>query len=186
MYNLICTKCGKEFSRKNKTKTNNVFCSISCSISFNNTGIQRNKLIFPKNEDKKEFCEYCKQKLPYRNKKFCNIQCNRNFTFEKDWTDFNNGSIVKSDSLRQGSKIRDKILEIQEYKCSICGIKNEWNGKELKFVLDHIDGNSENTTLKNIRLICHNCDSQTNTYKGKNSGNGRFVRRQRYKENKSY
>lgn len=56
----------------------------------------------------------------------------------------------------------------------------------MPLVLDHIDGHSENGQLTNLRIICNNCDALTDTYKGKNRGNGRAKRRERYKEGKSY
>ena len=40
--------------------------------------------------------------------------------------------------------------------------------------------------LDNLRLVCPNCDSQLPTFKGRNTGNGRYYRRQRYKAGKSY
>jgi heterodisulfide reductase subunit B len=70
-------------------------------------------------------------------------------------------------------------------KCSVCGIE-EWNKKDIVFELEHKDGNSENNSKDNVCLICPNCHSQTDTYKGKNKGNGRHSRRQRYTEGKSY
>ena len=45
--------------------------------------------------------------------------------------------------------------------------------------MDHIDGNSENNRLDNLRLICSNCDMQLPTYKAKNKGKGR---KDRYKD----
>lgn len=60
--------------------------------------------------------------------------------------------------------IKEKILED---KCNICNI-TKWNGKKLTMRLDHIDGDSHNHLLKNLRLICPNCDSQLPTYCGKN------------------
>ena len=69
----------------------------------------------------------------------------------------------------QTNKLRKRLLkeEIFENKCSICGIC-EWNNLPITCELDHIDGNSKNHILKNLRLICPNCHSQTNTYCGKN------------------
>jgi 5-methylcytosine-specific restriction endonuclease McrA len=68
---------------------------------------------------------------------------------------------------------KDFFLKEQNYECAICNIKNEWFGKELIFVLDHIDGNSSNNNRENLRMICPNCDSQTDTFKSKNKNSAR-------------
>lgn len=82
--------------------------------------------------------------------------------------------------------VKNYLLEQQDSCCAICNMKNVWNGKELVFVLDHINGNSYDNSRENLRLICHNCDSQTEFYKNRNKGNGRHYRRQRYAEGKSF
>lgn len=55
-----------------------------------------------------------------------------------------------------------------EYKCAICGL-NSWLGKPLSLNLDHIDGNRSHNKLENLRWLCPNCDSQQNTFRGKNT-----------------
>ena len=69
--------------------------------------------------------------------------------------------------------------------CSVCNL-NEWCGSPMPLVMDHIDGNSENNHLSNLRLVCGNCDMLLPTYKSKNKGNGRAYRRERYANGKSY
>ena len=65
-----------------------------------------------------------------------------------------------------------------EYKCAICGI-DEWQGKPLTFTLDHIDGDSHNNELSNLRWICPNCDRQLPTY---SVGKARLEAKQNKKE----
>jgi 5-methylcytosine-specific restriction endonuclease McrA len=69
----------------------------------------------------------------------------------------------------QTLKLKKRLLKegIKENKCDICGV-TEWNNIELSMQLDHIDGNSHNHILSNLRMVCPNCHSQTNTYCGKN------------------
>lgn len=51
-----------------------------------------------------------------------------------------------------------------EYKCAICGMPPEWNGRPLTLTLDHINGKHRDDRLENLRWICPNCDRQLPTY----------------------
>jgi hypothetical protein len=73
---------------------------------------------------------------------------------------------------------RDYIMEQQNHCCAICGIQNEWSGKPLVFVLDHINGDAARSDRDNLRLICPNCDSQLDTYKSKNKNSARTKRKE--------
>lgn len=66
-------------------------------------------------------------------------------------------------------KLKKRMIEHNLLKniCSECDV-SEWNGKKLVMHLDHIDGNSHNHKLNNLRMLCPNCHSQTDTYCGKN------------------
>lgn len=55
----------------------------------------------------------------------------------------------------------------KKYNCEICGLV-EWNGVKISLELDHINGNSYDHRLENLRFLCPNCHSMTTTYRGKN------------------
>lgn len=81
-----------------------------------------------------------------------------------------------ADSKHLGTSLRQWVIRynLLPYQCSTVGCllanpKNlNWNGKPLTLDLDHIDGNNTNNQLSNLRWLCPNCHSQTETYKGKN------------------
>lgn len=90
---------------------------------------------------------------------------NRNkFTMLKDEEIFFNGSDVSPFTVKKAFLRHTEI----PYECSICGLPPLWQGKDLTLTMDHIDGDSHNNELSNLRWVCPNCDRQLPTYCGKN------------------
>lgn len=164
-----CLNCSIETS-------NPKFCSSSCSAIFNNKNRKKRKNVYCK-------CSYCGADVTKKNNKYCNSNC---FSSHLSQITLNNFISGNCDRIPNTAKVYEFLLRRQNGVCQICHILPEWNGLPLKFIRDHIDGNSSNNHPDNIRLICHNCDSQLDTYKARNYGNGRHSRRQRYSEGKSY
>lgn len=54
-------------------------------------------------------------------------------------------------------------LEIKKRECENCGIV-QWCDKEAPLELHHLDGNSHNNKLDNLKILCPNCHSQTHSF----------------------
>lgn len=123
-------------------------------------------------------CKNCGKRLYSGNKSGYCIDCMKKCRDEEKinhWLETGDTGCSVASTLR--NCIRDYIMDRQDHKCSICHNDNVWQGKELKFILDHIDGDASNNWESNLRLICPNCDSQLDTYKSKNKNSARKFRR---------
>ena len=74
---------------------------------------------------------------------------------------------AKQGLVRERTTLRKVLTRLTGYSCKCCGI-SEWNGKEITLQVDHIDGDSDNNDLDNLRLLCPNCHTQTSTWCGRN------------------
>lgn len=130
------------------------------------------KETFNKGTGKKYYCLNCGKLLNqdgenYKHK-FCDNKCQHEYQHRQQYQKILDGdpSIMRANYIPHHFK--DDILQEQGGVCAICGMKPEWNGKPLVFILDHIDGHASNNKRDNLRCICPNCDSQLDTYKSKN------------------
>jgi hypothetical protein len=149
------------------------FCSQSCAAVYNNA--VRKQL----NYSKVKQCPVCYTEVT-TSSTYCSIKCYQELQLSegiKKW--------VAGDTNFGCKVVKRMVTRVMGYTCNHCGI-SEHNNKPLTLELDHINGNSEDNSPKNLCLLCPNCHSQTSTYKGKNKGNGRHSRMVRYHEGKSF
>lgn len=67
-----------------------------------------------------------------------------------------------------GSHLKRRLIRAGlEEVCSCCKLGPEWNGLFLSLQLDHINGTRTDNRKENLRLLCPNCHSQTETFSGK-------------------
>lgn len=71
------------------------------------------------------------------------------------------------DSYKSKPHLRKRLIAEFGYRCSLCGI-SEWMNKPLTLEMDHINGENYDNRFENVRLLCPNCHSQTDTFRSKN------------------
>lgn len=156
---LCLNGCGKPvFSKDAKTR----YCSLKCAQARN----IKHRAQRP--------CLSCTKPVPLKKQKFCSFACQQNYQFH-----------VRVLALEQGTYhtyncngfIRRYLIWKLGEKCSRCG----WNERHPKtgrvpVEVEHIDGNWKNNKPENLTLLCPNCHSLTNTFRGLNRGRGRAKR----------
>lgn len=73
--------------------------------------------------------------------------------------------LVKGSTYGNSSYLKKRLVKegVLKNACDDCGI-SEWRGKKLSLQLDHRDGDRTNNLRENLRLLCPNCHSQTETH----------------------
>lgn len=167
---LYCLNCGKEL-RRGQYK----YCCSRCAA------IQNNSKRSSKSQDMP--CACCKQIIRGKsNSKYCSKDCEL-----KDKKNERKRKMMAGDPSISSKSYRKFLIQEFGAKCMGCGWDkiNPTTGV-CPIELEHIDGNSGNNSISNLKLLCPNCHSLTSTYKALNRGNGRYKRMIRYRENKSY
>jgi len=54
--------------------------------------------------------------------------------------------------------------KLKEIKCELCEQDENWKGKKMSLVLDHINGVRNDNRLENLRLVCPNCNATLDTH----------------------
>lgn len=85
-------------------------------------------------------------------------------------------NLIENSKLSRGS-IKRTLLQtgILKEECVECKMGPLWNSKPLVLHLDHINGVKNDNRLENLRLLCPNCHSQTETYAGRNMASRKSV-----------
>lgn len=145
-----CKKCGSEFTPE-KGLVN--YCSVSCknSRSWTKEQIEAKVKVL---------------KSQHKNKKWKDAVVNANKSIQK------RKQITKTWESKldwQGGEMyfttARKWLRKEVTECEECGL-GEWRGNPLVLEMHHKDGNNTNNTKENLILLCPNCHSQTENWRG--------------------
>jgi hypothetical protein len=122
-------------------------------------------MLTPKIYPHKHICEQCCVAFTSKHKeaRFCSMGCHQKHRY----------LTVSVPKIIAGEASHDTVrlyLLRTIGECQECGQGQIWNNKPLSLHMDHIDGDSDNNSLNNVRLLCPHCHSQTNNFGVKNKG----------------
>jgi HNH endonuclease len=77
--------------------------------------------------------------------------------------------------LVRGSKAKGTHLKERLYAkgmksptCELCEQGEAWRGARMSLILDHVNGDSSDNRLENLRILCPNCNATLDTHCGRN------------------
>lgn len=79
--------------------------------------------------------------------------------------------ILKKNSNFQSFKLKNRLFQVglKKPQCEKCGWAEKSVDGRLPLELDHINGNSKDNRIENLRILCPNCHSLQATHRGLNS-----------------
>jgi hypothetical protein len=183
---MICENCGKE------TIDDKRFCTIRCARSFSTKAsrAERNKKIAESLRGRtweqrslpalKFHCEFCNKGFVKKialSGHTSKCQNNPNMVI-KEKKRFKEKETLLSLPYEQVplSLRREKIYREQDGNCNRCGLA-EWLGQRITLELEHKNGNHYDDSRENVELLCPNCHSLTDTWRGRNKSKGKSGKR---------
>ena len=64
------------------------------------------------------------------------------------------------------SRVKDRLYNegLKERKCELCSQGEEWKGKKMSLILDHINGINDDNRIENLQIVCPNCNATLDTH----------------------
>lgn len=77
--------------------------------------------------------------------------------------------LVERSTYSRGTLKRRLYAEgLKARACEICGQGEEWQGRRMALILDHVNGVGDDNRLENLRIVCPNCAATLDTHCGRN------------------
>jgi hypothetical protein len=77
--------------------------------------------------------------------------------------------ILVENSPVRGTKLKERLYRegVKSRICEICGQAEDWHGRHMALILDHINGVRDDNRLENLRIVCANCNATLETHCGR-------------------
>src|SRR4051812_852996 len=69
------------------------------------------------------------------------------------------------------ARLKERLYRegLKQRACELCGQGEQWHGRRMSLILDHVNGDATDNRLENLRIVCPNCNATLETHCGRNA-----------------
>jgi hypothetical protein len=76
-------------------------------------------------------------------------------------------------------QLKERLFQegLRDRACQLCGQGEQWRGRRMSLILDHINGVGDDNRLENLQIVCPNCAATLDTHCGRQNRRRRICLR---------